>query len=122
MTMLQENYTTRGRKRKFTPDKIQKINKTFLNHDDATDVIAFGYPKNSGPAFGDIYISVDTARCMAQRGGYPLAQELALMLAHGLLHLAGYDDLVPEKKKKMFAKQNALFKKIDPGLAPPDCV
>ena len=114
-----------------TDSKIRKMNRKFLNHDRPTDVIAFSYPsqplyfstsqlKISGLPFGDIYISVDTARREAEKGKYQTTQELALYCLHGLLHLAGHDDHSPKARKKMFAKQTQIFRKIAPRLAPPD--
>ncbi len=116
--------------------QIRQLNRTFLNHDRPTDVIAFNYPNlaNLGQVhetlmfhvpvpnlpFGDIYISVDTAASQANKGGYSLSQELALLILHGLLHLAGYEDKTPKKKKRMFSRQRALFKQLAPALSPPD--
>src|SRR5262245_56272661 len=85
--------------------KIRVINRRFLNHDFATDVIAFPYdgqaPEKNDRPVGDIYISVDTAKREARKGRYQAIQELALYALHGLLHLAGHDDHDPKKRKKM---------------------
>ncbi len=98
--------------------KITGINQKFLKKNRPTDVIAFRYPTIS--SFGDIYISIDTARKQAKTGGHELAQELALLIAHGLLHLIGYEDRTAKDQKRMFAKQRDLFRKLAPRLAPPD--
>ena len=110
--------------------QIKKINRDFLNHDRPTDVIAFPYQEGrqspfesltpaSDQAFGDIYISTDTARRQAGKNGYPLVRELALLLLHGLLHLTGFEDGTAAQKKRMFREQSRLFEKVEPGLAPP---
>lgn len=108
--------------------EIRNINKIFLKKNYATDVIAFNY-KGSGSnlitcndilPFGDIYISLDTAKRQAKKGKYPLYKELALLILHGLLHLVGYRDESPEQRKKMFALQKELFGTLNPRLAPPD--
>ena len=106
--------------------EIRKINQKFLNHHYFTDVISFSYPlppnhslkKEKNFPLGDIYISVDTAARQSREGGHFLFQELALLIVHGLLHLAGYDDQNPADKKRMFARQKQLLKKIDPSLTP----
>jgi probable rRNA maturation factor len=109
----------------FVTDKqIRIINRKFLKQDYPTDVIAFNYsmpmPKTKDTPFGDIYISLDTARSAARLGKYPVYQEIALLMLHGLLHLIGYEDHTHKKQKKMFARQRELFRKIDQTLAPPD--
>jgi len=107
-----------------TDRRIRQINKKFLNHDFATDVIAFPYSLKGlgGEAdpFGDIYVSLDTAAREARKGGYSALQELALYCLHGMLHLAGYDDHGPKNREKMFAAQKSIFKRSAPRLAPPD--
>lgn len=116
----------------FVSDRaIRKINKTFLGRNRATDVIAFPYrdepshnsqlqTHNEPMPFGDIYISLDTAERQAKKQNYPLRNELALLIVHGLLHLIGYRDGSAKQKKRMFALQRRLFRKINPRLAPPD--
>jgi hypothetical protein len=50
------------------------------------------------------------ARTIAAReAGRDFAEELSLYLVHGLLHLAGYDDLAPARKRRMrLAERRAL--------------
>jgi len=54
---------------------------------------------------GEICVSVDTARAYAQKHGRVFAEELLLYVVHGWLHLAGYDDLQPAKKRRMRAAE-----------------
>lgn len=109
----------------FVSDReIAKVNRRFLRHLGPTDVISFRYPASRGSArdlpFGDIYISTDTAARQARTGKYPAFQELALLAVHGLLHLAGYEDDTAARRKRMFARQKALLRRLAPDLAPPD--
>lgn len=74
-------------------NEIRKLNRVFLKHDRPTDVIAFNYtPAKKNLPFGDIYVSLDTARRQAHRQKYPSEQEISLLVLHGLLHLFGYED------------------------------
>jgi probable rRNA maturation factor len=101
--------------------EIARVNWRFLKHRGPTDVITFPYgPSGPGLPFGDIYISTDTAARQARRGGYPAYQELALLVVHGLLHLAGYEDDTDARRKRMFARQKQLLRRLAPRLAPPD--
>jgi probable rRNA maturation factor len=84
--------------------RIRGINKRFLKHDYATDVISF--------ETGDLAVSVDTARRFAKELGIPYRQELARYLVHGTLHLLGYDDKKERDRKRMHKRQEALLKKI----------
>ena|SRR3989338_1953188 len=96
---------------RITDDRvIRRINKKFLDHDWATDVISFGFDE---PDFlGDVAVSAETARRMARELKIPFAQELARYLVHGALHLLGYDDKAPAKRKKMHRRQEAILKEL----------
>ena len=88
------------------------INKQFLGHDYYTDIITFDssedymgiYPQ--GTICGDIYISIDTIRANAQEYGEGFDRELHRVIAHGLLHLVGFDDITDELQKEMTLQEN----------------
>lgn len=84
--------------------RIRRLNKKFLKHDHATDVISFDT--------GDIVVSADTARRWAREHGIPYKEELARYLVHGTLHFLGYDDKKKNDHRRMHARQEALLKKI----------
>ena len=88
-----------------TSDKrIRLINKRYLKHDYATDVISFDT--------GDIVVSADTARRYAREHRIPFKEELARYLVHGTLHFLGYDDKKVADCRRMHARQEALLKKV----------
>ncbi|MBA3405997.1 MAG: rRNA maturation RNase YbeY, partial [Gemmatimonadaceae bacterium] len=72
---------------------ISRINREYLGHSGPTDVISFGMRRETkgGPAVGDIYICVDVARRNAARHGVSLRDELARLVVHGTLHVAGHE-------------------------------
>jgi probable rRNA maturation factor len=72
----------------------------FLDDPSATDVITFEGEALAGLA-GEICVSADTAARFAKLHGKVFSEELTLYVAHGWLHLAGYDDLRPEWKRRM---------------------
>lgn len=86
--------------------EIHQINRQHLAHDYPTDVITFVLATD--PLMVDIYISCDTAACNADIAGHGLADELSILIAHGVLHATGYDDDTPEAKLAMFARQDQL--------------
>jgi probable rRNA maturation factor len=66
--------------------RLRDLNRRFRRKSKPTDVLSF--PRLSG---GDIAISAEIARANAQHYGHGLADELKILVLHGMLHLAGYD-------------------------------
>ncbi len=101
-----------------TDAALAQLHAAFLADPTPTDVITFEGNPALGTA-GEICVSADAAQrhvrgsrtrkslARSQKShdfGYPpaaFARELTLYLVHGWLHLAGFDDLVPEKKRAM---------------------
>ena len=97
--------------------EIRQINKKFLKHDYATDVISFeagtGYLAGKEADYlGDVVVSVDMAQSMAKDLEIPWRDELARYLVHGTLHLLGYDDQSSPDRAKMSARQEKILEKI----------
>jgi probable rRNA maturation factor len=94
---------------------IRRLNRTWRKEDRPTDVLSFpaGEPVQglSGPRpLGDVVISLDTARRAAREGGRALQDELDRYLAHGILHLLGYDhDKSAREAKRMLALEESLL-------------
>ena len=85
--------------------EIQRLNKKFLNHDCATDVIAF----NLGPRLGDIVVSAQMAKTVARQLNISFREELARYLVHGTLHVLGYRDKTVKDRKKMWERQERIL-------------
>ena len=83
---------------------LLEMNKLSLHHDFFTDILTFPYQSN--PLIGEIYISVDRIREHAAEYGVSFSHELHRVMVHGLLHLCGYTDTSPKKKKKMTEKED----------------
>jgi probable rRNA maturation factor len=66
--------------------RLRDLNRRFRHKNKPTDVLSF--PRPSG---GDIAISADIALENAHRYGHGMAEELKILVLHGMLHLAGYD-------------------------------
>jgi probable rRNA maturation factor len=64
--------------------RMAELHRRFLHLPGPTDVITFQH--------GEIFVSVETARRHARRFRNSLESELCLYIAHGLLHLHGFDD------------------------------
>lgn len=69
--------------------EMRALNKFWRKKDEPTDVLSF--PLDEEGLWGDLVISVDTARRQARSNEHDLATEVAVLVAHGLVHLAGLD-------------------------------
>ena len=83
---------------------ILEINKEYLNHDYYTDIITF--PLSQSPIESDIFISIDRVKDNAASFSKSFKSELLRVIAHGLLHLIGYNDKSEEEQQIMRAKEN----------------
>lgn len=101
-----------------TDPALARLHADFLDDPTTTDVITF----EGEPAFGtagEICVSADTAATFAREHGLDFSRELTLYVIHGWLHLAGYDDLEPAKKRRMRAAEARAQQVLaDSGLKP----
>jgi probable rRNA maturation factor len=88
---------------------LAKLHAAYLDDPTTTDVITFEGDEALGHA-GDICVSVDTALAYSEKHQVPFAEELLRYVIHGWLHLAGYDDLHPKKKRRLRAAEDRALK------------
>jgi len=101
-----------------TDPALARLHADFLDDPTTTDVITF----EGEPAFGtagEICVSADTAAAFAERHHHHFSEELTLYVIHGWLHLAGYDDLEPTKKRRMRAAEKRAMQSIQHKTALP---
>ncbi len=91
---------------------IRALNRRWRKVDRATDVLSFPLAETpgAGPVLGDVVISIDTAVRRARAEGRGVAVELERYLAHGLLHLMGYDHEAPGEARRMARKEEDLVR------------
>lgn len=101
-----------------TDSALAQLHADFLDDPTTTDVITFEGDPALGSA-GEICVSADTAAAYARAHGRDFSAELTLYVIHGWLHLAGYDDLQPAKKRVMRrAEARAARALAAAGIAP----
>lgn len=83
-----------------TDPALARLHGDFLADPSDTDVITFAGDPTLGLA-GEICVSADAAAAYGRKNRRDFAAELTLYVVHGWLHLAGYDDLQPVKKRAM---------------------
>jgi probable rRNA maturation factor len=94
-------------------DELLEMNKQYLDHDDLTDIITFDYSEDFGDISGDIFISIDRVRENANLYSITFLEELARVLAHGVLHICGYGDKSEEDQKVMRDRENHYLRMVD---------
>ncbi len=95
-------------------EQIRILNRDYRKKDKPTDVLAFALREgefgtmNEG-LLGDVIVSLPTAQRQAAEQGKPLLDETTMLLAHGLLHLLGWDHETAAKDRKMRAETDRLI-------------
>lgn len=107
-------------------ETVRTLNRTYRGVDAPTDVLAFG---GMAPNFvvapddtsylGDVVISYPRAVEQAM-GRHPPAEELVLLVVHGVLHLLGYDHVTPQDKEAMWAQQAMILDRLGLAHVQPD--
>lgn len=95
---------------------IHELNRTYRHKDKPTDVLAFAMreageqaaPSGAPELLGDVIISLETAAKQAKKHKRSLLDEVTMLLAHGLLHLLGYDHQNDEDERAMNAETRRL--------------
>ena len=112
-----------------SPEQIQELNKSFREVDKVTDVLSFPTcdnptrgaitvvcedvnPETDLVNIGDIVICLERAKEQAKEYGHSMEREMGFLTCHGLLHLLGYDHVIPEDEKIMFPLQNQIMNKV----------
>lgn len=116
---------------------IARLNKRHLNHEGATDVLAFDLrdderaadsnplPPKADPrgvksatslrVDGEIIVSADTAARVARERGLRFEAELALYAVHGTLHLLGCDDRNEQAAARMHQLEDEILSAMGVG-------
>ena len=114
-------------------EEIKRVNSEFRSVYSATDVLSFPmipfeipgdyslveeedsfFDLDTGELLlGDIMISVDRVFAQAQAYGHSVKREFCFLVAHSMLHLLGYDHMVPEEANVMEEKQRTALEELD---------
>ena len=98
--------------------RVQALNRRHRGKDRPTDVLAFPLGDSAEDGLlGDVVISLDTAERQARARKRALLAEVRFLLAHGLLHLLGYDHARPSQKRRMDALTRRLVAAADAEIS-----
>jgi probable rRNA maturation factor len=95
---------------------LARLHLYWLGDASRTDVISFDLSDEHSEV-GELYVSATCARRVAAERGLDAERELALYLVHGALHLCGYDDHAPARRRRMRAAERAVLARL--GFGPP---
>lgn len=105
--------------------QIRELNRVHRGKNKPTDVLAFALeeadtdePELPYRVLGDIVISLDTAQRQARARRHTLGDEVRFLLAHGLLHLLGYDHQTDAEEAEMDAETRRLVQAVGGEKAP----
>ena len=125
-------------------EAVQELNREFRGLDEVTDVLSFSpshpgpwegeaeapegrhgdsgeagppafvLPPGQPPPLGEVIISYPQTQRQARERGEPVERELALLIVHGVLHLAGHDHGEPEEAARMQSREQTVLEAIFP--------
>ena len=95
---------------------VQALNARFRGKDQPTNVLSFPAAPNPEQHLGDVALAYETCAREAAAQGKPLAHHLQHLVAHGVLHLLGYDHMSDEEASDM----EGLERIVLAGLGVPD--
>ena len=94
-------------------DFITQIHEEYLSKKTPTDVLSFNLSEDFEDYFeGEIYISINRAQDQANTYNVSLKCELYRLIAHGILHLLGFDDKTEKQREIMKGHEDKILKKF----------
>lgn len=97
-------------------EQVRELNRKYAGEDRATDVLSFSLLEGEEfvspddvTRLGEVIISYPTAEGQASEAGHSVADEVAHLLVHGILHLLGYDHAEADDERKMRAREDDLL-------------
>lgn len=103
---------------------IQELNYIYRGLNQPTDVLSFAMNElgEDEPDFdfggevnvlGDIVISLEQALIQSKEYNHSFEREVGYLVAHGMLHLLGYDHETPDEQKVMRDLEEKIMKEVN---------
>jgi probable rRNA maturation factor len=118
--------------------EVQALNRQYRGIDAPTDVLSFAMHDDPPPDpatqaartgtpfvvapeqaletdayLGDVIVSLPRVVAQAAEQGHSVAQELRLLVVHGVLHLLGHDHAAPPDQIQMWAIQDQILQTLE---------
>ncbi len=88
------------------------MHQKYLNDGSPTDIMTFDLTEEGQDLDAELYISSYRAKEHAERFNLSWENELARLIIHGLLHLAGFDDQTEADYRRMKSEEERLLKML----------
>jgi probable rRNA maturation factor len=72
----------------------------------------FVLPPNQPVNLGDVIVSYPTAVSQAEDFGHSVDREIAYLVAHGVLHVLGYDHEVESDRRRMRQQEEGALRPL----------
>ena len=95
---------------------IAELNRQFRHREGPTNVLSFPAAVSARPHIGDVALAYGVCAREAEAQGKTLEHHLMHLVAHGVLHLLGYDHMTDAEADEM----ESLERSILGGLGAPD--
>ena len=103
---------------------IKDLNLIYRNQNSATDVLSFAMNElaedepdfdfsNELNVLGDIVISMEKAQAQSEEYGHSMEREIGFLVAHGMLHLLGFDHDTEAEEKAMHDLEEKILQSIN---------
>jgi probable rRNA maturation factor len=96
---------------------VQEINARFRDKDRPTNVLSFPAPDSVAPHLGDLILAYGVCAEEARAQGKTLADHLAHLTVHGVLHLLGRDHEDDAEAEAMEGEERSILASL--GIADP---
>ena len=98
-------------------ETVRDLNARFRSQDKPTNVLSFPAPTNPERFLGDVALAYGVCAREAVEQGKPLADHLRHLVAHGVLHLLGYDHTSDDEALEMEGLERTILAGL--GIADP---
>jgi probable rRNA maturation factor len=90
---------------------LRDLNRRYRGIDRTTDVLSFEYgPNGAEVVHGDLVVSLERVQAQARRFRVSAGRELARLVVHGALHLAGLDHAAPAERRFMRERERGALR------------
>jgi probable rRNA maturation factor len=96
---------------------VRALNARFREQDKPTNVLSFPALPNPEQHLGDVALAYVTCAREAADQGKPLADHLQHLVAHGVLHLLGYDHMTDPEAQEMEGLERVVLASL--GVSDP---
>ena len=97
-----------------SPSHMRRLNREWRRHDKVTDVLSFPLPSSDPKgAIGEVLLCYEQAAKQAKEAGHSTRHEVVMLLAHGILHVFGFDHETARDAAKMLPLQARILKTVE---------